>query len=99
MPPHPTPLTAIVVSHDSADALPACLAALAREGVPAIVVDNASRDGSVAVAEAHGARVIAHPRNEGYGRANNIGVRAAEGARHVLILNPDLKFKKLVPQS
>ncbi|TFZ60473.1 glycosyltransferase family 2 protein [Methylorubrum sp. Q1] len=90
MPPHPTPLTAIVVSHDSADALPACLAALARESIPAIVVDNASRDGSVAVARAHGARVIAHPRNEGYGRANNIGVRAAEGARHVLILNPDL---------
>ena len=83
-------LTAIVVSHDSADALPACLTALAREGVPAIVVDNASRDASVAVARAHGARVIAHPRNEGYGRANNIGVRAAEAASHVLILNPDL---------
>ena len=44
-------LTAIVVAHDSADALPACLAALAREGVPALVVDNASRDASVAVAE------------------------------------------------
>lgn len=86
-------LVAIVVAHDSADALPACLAALAREGVPAIVVDNASRDGSVAVAEAAGARVVRNARNEGYGRANNIGVRAAEGAAHVLIINPDVELK------
>ncbi|GJE26905.1 glycosyltransferase family 2 protein [Methylobacterium organophilum] len=83
-------LTAIVVAHDSAEVLPDCLGALAREEIPAIVVDNASRDGSVAVARAHGARVIRNDRNEGYGRANNRGVRAAEGASHVLILNPDL---------
>lgn len=83
-------LTAIVVTHDSAAVLPACLGALARDNVPALVVDNASRDDSVAVARRHGARVIRNARNEGYGRANNIGVRAAEGARHVLILNPDL---------
>ena len=86
-------LVAIVVAHDSADALPACLAALAREGVSAIVMDNASRDGSVAVAEAAGARVVRNARNEGYGRANNIGVRAAEGAAHVLIINPDVELK------
>lgn len=85
-------LVAIVVAHDSADALPACLAALGREGVPAIVVDNASRDGSVAVAEAAGARVVRNARNEGYGRANNIGVRAAEGAALVLIVNPDVEL-------
>lgn len=83
-------LVAIVVAHDSAGVLPACLAALAGQHVPAIVVDNASRDGSVAVAEAAGARVIRNPRNEGYGRANTVGVRAAETARRVLILNPDV---------
>ncbi len=82
-------LTAIVVAHDSASALPDCLAALTREGVRTIVVDNASRDASVAVARAHGAHVIENPRNEGYGRANNTGVRAADTS-HVLILNPDL---------
>ncbi len=85
-------LVAIVVAHDSADALPACLAALAREGVPALVVDNASRDASVAVAEAAGARVVRNARNEGYGRANNRGVRAAEGASYVLIVNPDVEL-------
>ncbi|GJE61203.1 glycosyltransferase [Methylobacterium trifolii] len=86
-------LIAVVVAHDSADALPACLAALAAEHVPAIVVDNASRDASAAVAEAAGARVIRNPRNEGYGRANNRGVRAAETAGHVLVLNPDVLLR------
>ncbi|MCJ2013768.1 glycosyltransferase [Methylobacterium sp. J-076] len=86
-------LVAIVVAHDSADALPACLAALAREGVPALVVDNASRDATVAVAGAAGARVVCNARNEGYGRANNIGVRAAAGAAWVLIVNPDVELQ------
>ena len=85
-------ITAIVVAYDSAEVLPACLDALAGEGVPAIVVDNASGDGSRDVAERHGARVIANARNEGYGRANNIGVAAAE-TRYVLIVNPDLELR------
>ena len=42
-------ITAIVVSYDSAEVLPACLDALAGEGVPAIVVDNASGDDSRAM--------------------------------------------------
>jgi GT2 family glycosyltransferase len=83
-------LVAIVVAHDSADVLPACLQALAGQHVPAIVVDNASRDDSAAVAEAAGAQVIRNARNEGYGRANNRGVRAAGTADLVLIVNPDV---------
>mgnify|MGYP003592389455 CR=1 FL=1 len=63
-------ITAIVVSYDSAEVLPACLDALAGEDVPAIVVDNASGDDSRAIAEAKGARVIANARNEGYGRGS-----------------------------
>lgn len=86
-------LVAIVVAHDSAHALPDCLAALAAEHVPAIVVDNASRDGSAEIAREAGAAVIRNPRNEGYGRANNIGVRAAEQAARILILNPDLVLR------
>ena len=86
-------ITAIVVSYDSAEVLPACLDALAGEGVPAIVVDNASGDASRAIAAAKGARVIANARNEGYGRANNIGVAAAD-TPYVLIVNPDLELTK-----
>lgn len=86
-------LVAIVVAHDSAAVLPGCLAALAGQHVPAIVVDNASRDASAAVAEAAGAQVIRNARNEGYGRANNRGVRAAETAEHILIVNPDVVLR------
>jgi N-acetylglucosaminyl-diphospho-decaprenol L-rhamnosyltransferase len=78
-------LVAVVVAHDSGDVV-----ALARQHVPAIVVDNASRDASAALAEAAGARVIRNARNEGYGRANNRGVAAAETADRVLIVNPDV---------
>jgi len=90
-------IIAIVVTHDSAAALPPCLAALARQGVAAIVVDNASRDDSASIAERAGARVIRNARNEGYGRAMNIGMRAAASvpalagsAGLCLLLNPDL---------
>ncbi|MDJ1157145.1 glycosyltransferase family 2 protein [Chelatococcus sp. SYSU_G07232] len=90
MPPSPAAtVTAVVVAFDSAHALPACLDALAREGVHAIVVDNGSEDDSAALAEARGARVVRNSRNEGFGRANNIGVRAAE-TDYVLLVNPDL---------
>jgi N-acetylglucosaminyl-diphospho-decaprenol L-rhamnosyltransferase len=84
----PTDVTAIVVTFDSAHALPECLGALRSEGVPVIVVDNASTDHTVAVAEGQGARVIRNARNEGYGRANNVGAKAAE-TEFILIVNPD----------
>jgi N-acetylglucosaminyl-diphospho-decaprenol L-rhamnosyltransferase len=86
-----TLVTAIVVAYDSADVLPACLGALSREGVSAIVVDNASSDGTRSVAAAHGATVLANSANEGYGRANNRGVAAAS-TPYVLIVNPDLEM-------
>jgi GT2 family glycosyltransferase len=78
-----------VVSHHSAEVLPSCLDALAREGVGVLLVDNASTDLSAALAEQRGARVLRNRRNEGYGRANNAGVRATGGA-FVLICNPDV---------
>lgn len=82
-------VTAIVVAHDSAAKLPACLSALARAGVQTIVVDNASDDHSVSIAEAHGARVMRNMKNEGFGRAMNIGMRAAT-TEFALLVNPDL---------
>ena len=82
-------LTAIVVSHDSAHVLPACLASLARENIPVTLIDNASCDASAAIGEDSGARVVRNLRNEGFGRAMNIGVRAAE-TPFVLLVNPDL---------
>jgi GT2 family glycosyltransferase len=84
------PVVAIVVTHDSAEVLPACLDALGRAGVPVLVVDNASTDGSPDIAAARGAKVIRNRINEGYGRANNMGARAAD-AEFLLIVNPDVE--------
>ncbi|MCQ1954392.1 glycosyltransferase [Arthrobacter sp. zg-Y238] len=58
-------------------------------GVEWIVVDNASSDDSVAVAEALGARVIALPKNCGFGAANNVGFDHASGD-YVAFVNPDV---------
>ena len=62
-------------------------------GIPAdvvdeiLVVDGGSSDGTVAVAQAEGARVVHEPRR-GYGRACAAGVRAASGDI-VLFLDAD----------
>jgi GT2 family glycosyltransferase len=80
---------AVVVAYNSAPWLPACIEALDRQGVPTIVVDNASLDDTAVVARNAGARVIANDKNEGYGRGNNRGIRAAEGADWCMIVNPD----------
>lgn len=82
-------VTAIVVVHDSAAKVPACLAALARAGVSVIVVDNASEDDSARVAESYGARVLRNAKNEGFGRAMNRGMIAAD-TEFALLVNPDL---------
>jgi GT2 family glycosyltransferase len=59
--------------------------------VEAVVVDNASRDGSAdAVAERFPeVKLVRQTRNVGYGKANNIGLQECEG-RFILLLNPDV---------
>lgn len=72
------------------------------EGIPGeiVIVDNASGDGSLEKIEAGVAaagwdrvRVVASPRNGGYGAGNNVGIRAglSGGSRpdYVYILNSD----------
>ncbi len=81
--------TALVVTYDSAAWIRRCLGAL--EGIPTIVVDNASRDDGVAIvrAEFPAVRVIARPDNGGFAVAVNEGCRAAPDD-DVLLVNPDL---------
>ncbi|KAB0269512.1 glycosyltransferase family 2 protein [Microvirga brassicacearum] len=87
------PATAIVVTFDSAHALPDCLDALQAESVPTVVVDNASLDDTVSIAEERGVQVVRNLRNEGYGRANNIGARAAK-TEFLLVVNPDVILER-----
>jgi GT2 family glycosyltransferase len=63
--------------------------------VEAIVVDNASTDGSAAAVEAEfpQATVIRLDENIGFGRANNAGLESCRGDL-VLLLNPDVLVDK-----
>jgi GT2 family glycosyltransferase len=85
----------VVVTHDHAETLDACLAAV--EGLrpaPAqvMVIDNASSDGSAHMAENHSGDVVVttlrEERNTGFAAAANRGI-AATSEPWVLLLNPD----------
>ncbi|NNM73367.1 glycosyltransferase family 2 protein [Enterovirga aerilata] len=86
-------ITAVVVAFDSAEVLPACLGALHENGVEAVVVDNASQDGSAELAGRLGARVLSNRRNEGYGRACNRGAAVAH-TPWLLVANPDVVLER-----
>jgi GT2 family glycosyltransferase len=87
----PTPryddLTFVVVTYDSDLFLDTALSAAARLG-RIVVVDNASRDRSLAIAEEWGAKIVRNDANEGFAKAANAGAAAAE-TRFVCFLNPD----------
>jgi N-acetylglucosaminyl-diphospho-decaprenol L-rhamnosyltransferase len=94
----PTPtkpvVSALIVSYNVKGLLLKCLEAFyAHADVPveAVVVDNASTDGSAAAvtSEFPQAVVLAQSRNLGFGRANNVGLERCQG-RFVLLLNPDV---------
>lgn len=91
-------VSTVIVNWNAREHLLRCLQSLEETGPPgqleAIVVDNASRDGSVeAVREtAPWARVIANPDNRGLPGANNQGIAAGSG-RYVLISNPDVVYR------
>ena len=82
-------ITAIIVTHDSAAVLDKCIKALRQQNAVVIVVDNASTDDSVAIAEKNGALVLRNAHNQGFGRAMNVGLSKAS-TDLVLFINPDL---------
>jgi N-acetylglucosaminyl-diphospho-decaprenol L-rhamnosyltransferase len=81
-----------IVSWNTAELLDRCLAALpAALGdlrAEVVVVDNASADGSAAVAQGHGVEVVVHDANVGYARAMNRAL-AGTDAPVLVALNPD----------
>jgi GT2 family glycosyltransferase len=89
-------LAVVVVTHNSADSLPTLLEELALQLRPddeLIVVDNASTDGSAALARAQGpvVRVIESRDNSGFGAGCHLGARAT-GAPLLLFINPDCRI-------
>ncbi len=89
----------IVVSHNVRDLVIRNLEALlASEGevrIRLILVDNASKDGTIAaVAEQFPlVQLIANPWNAGFAHAVNQGIAIAQ-SRHVLLLNPDMRVNE-----
>lgn len=86
-------VSVLVVSHQSSRFLPRCLESVAHRAsglsVETVVIDNASTDGSAAIAGGRpGVAVIANPVNRGFAAAVNQGLAVTTG-RYVLWLNPD----------
>lgn len=86
-------LTIIIVSWNVRELLQDCLrSVVAQKGITMqiIVVDSASRDGSVEmIAEKFSqVKIIACSENVGFPRGNNLGLAQANG-RFILLLNPD----------
>ncbi len=97
MPPAGTPLVSVVMPClNEAETVGRCVAealdALAKAGLAGevVVADNGSSDGSQALAQAAGARVVAVP-NRGYGAALAGGIAAARGA-YVVMGDADLSY-------
>jgi len=82
-------VSVVIVAYNSATLLPACLAAIPAE-CPVVVVDNASPDGSGAVAEAArpGVKLVRAGKNLGFGPGANAGL-AEVSTEFGLLLNAD----------
>ena len=79
---------AVVVTWNSASHVADAVRSLPPD-VPAVVVDNASTDGSAEAARKAGARVLEAGTNLGFGPACNLGAEATVPSEAVLFLNPD----------
>ena len=91
-------IVAVIVSWNCREALLRCLESLRRAECPAVVVDNASADGTVQALEREGPKVRLLPQtdNLGFAAGTNLGVRAALAMTPmpdaILLINPDTEL-------
>lgn len=89
----PPVVSVVIVNWNSGRHLAALLESLAAQPAEpaweAVVVDNASTDGSADLPRRAGVLVIRQPGNAGLAAANNIGMAATVGP-YILIANPDV---------
>jgi len=86
----------VVVSYNSQAVLQTCLNAWRRQTVESslLLVDNASQDSSVSLAQNEGIEVLQMGWNSGFAKATNCGAEVlfSRGCTHVLCLNPDTQM-------
>ena len=89
-------LAIVIVSYETPEHLATALRSLARsevQGRPVVVVDNSKSEACAEVARAAPqVTLIRNPKNVGYARAVNQGLRAT-GTDFVLVLNPDIEVE------
>jgi len=81
----------LVVAYGRPDLLDSALDGLG-SGHLVLVIDNSRSDEVAAVAHRHAAQYLRSAGNIGFAAAVNIGLRHAEHARDVLLLNPDARL-------
>jgi GT2 family glycosyltransferase len=83
-------IAVVIPSWNSVGLLPDCLASLRSQGIEleTLVVDNGSKDGTVAYLEREGVPHLALPENVGFAQAMNLGA-ARVRAEAILALNAD----------
>jgi len=87
-------VSVLIINWNTKDILRDCLHSVyettPRDSLEVIVVDNASQDGSVEMVknEFPAVKLVANSSNVGFAKANNQGIKAAQG-RYVLLLNSD----------
>jgi GT2 family glycosyltransferase len=80
--------TAVIVTYNSGAHLAEAVASCQRFGVPVVIVDNASTDGTIFP---NGVTVLRNEANRGFAAAVNQGVRSHENSL-TLLLNPDARL-------
>jgi hypothetical protein len=91
-------LSIVIVSYNTKELTFQCLASIYKYtkniDFEVIVVDNNSTDGTAEYIKEHfpKATIIENKKNIGYGAANNLGMKKAEG-KYLLLLNSDTKIK------
>ena len=89
-------LAVVVVTYNSAGVIAGLLDSLAPalSGLDAdvVVVDNGSTDGTVDLLETRADCRVVRSENRGYSAGINLGVRHADDASAILVLNPDVRL-------
>ena len=83
-----TEIGLVIVTYNSESAIGACLDAALLTGANIVVIDNASKDGTVAEVTRRGVKLIANSSNRGFAGAVNQGFSVIN-TPYVVLLNPD----------